>query len=241
MVKGAELIEWVGYGDYYRRAPHRDYWEIFIRIKKALETSPIEDNIRLIRFLKGLYDLGFKTYLEEAHWKSLAPLKLSTDEGILADSDRCFLHDEYGPKEKWARWRDEGFLVGPFVSPRYIDDPSKVSSWRDFFRYLRVREEAGTELVDRFAEWFVERKLASRGYRVVSKGEEGCDIRAVKGGEEVYVEVKGRRSEEPDDVKLTELESQVAHKYGERYWLVVVIGIPNNPRALVLRDPARAR
>jgi|GEM_PF-5337659 hypothetical protein len=115
------------------------------------------------------------------------------------------------------------------------------ASWRDFFRYLRVREEAGTELVDRFAEWFVERKLASRGYRVVSKGEEGCDIRAVKGGEEVYVEVKGRRSEEPDDVKLTELESQVAHKYRERYWLVVVIGIPNNPRALVLRDLAQYR
>jgi hypothetical protein len=239
VVKGAEFVEWVQYGDYYYRAPHRDYWEIFIRIKKALETSPIEDNIRLIRFLKGLYDLGFKTYLEEAHWKSLAPLKLVTDEGILADSDRCFLHDEYGPKEKWARWRDEGFPVGPFVSPRYIDDPSKISSWRDFFRSLGVREEAGTELVDRFAEWFVERKLASRGYRVVSKGEEGCDIRAVKGGEEVYVEVKGRRSEEPDDVKLTELESQAAHKYGERYWLVVVVGIPNNPKALVLRDPAR--
>jgi hypothetical protein len=239
VVKGAEFTECFQYGDYYRRALHRDYWEIFKRIKKALETSPIEDNTRLIRFLKGLYDLGFKTYLEETHWKDLTPLKLVTDEGTLADSDRCLLHDEYGPKEKWARWRDEGFPVGPFVSPRYTDDPSRVSSWRDFFRNLGVREEAGAELVERFAEWFVERKLASRGYKVVGKGEKGYDIRAVKGGEEVYVEVKGRRSEEPEDVKLTELESQVAHKYGERYWLVVVVGIPNNPRALVLRDPAR--
>jgi hypothetical protein len=239
VVKGAEFVEWVQYGDYYRRALHRDYWEIFKRIKKALETSPIEDNTRLIRFLKGLYDLGFKTYLEETHWKDLTPLKLVTDEGTLADSDRCLLHDEYGSKEKWARWRDEGFPVGPFVSSRYTDDPSRVSSWRDFFRNLGVREEAGAELVERFAEWFVERKLASRGYKVVGKGEKGYDIRAVKGGEEVYVEVKGRRSEEPEDVKLTELESQVAHKYGERYWLVVVVGIPNNPRALVLRDPAR--
>jgi len=238
-VKGTEFIDWISYGGYLRRVPHQDYLEIFRRAKKVLENSSIEDNIRLVRFLKGLYDLGFKTYLEETHWKELAPLKLVTDEGILEDSDRCLLHDEYGPKEKWARWRDEGFPVGPFVSPKYIDDPSKVSSWRDFLRNLGVREEAGTELVERFAEWFVERKLASRGYRVVGKGEEGYDIRAVKGGEEVYVEVKGRRSEEPDDVKLTELESQVAHKYGERYWLVVVVGIPNNPKALVLRDPAR--
>ena len=129
VVKGAEFVEWFQYGDYYHRAPHRDYWEIFIRIKKALETSPIEDYIGLIRFLKGLYDLGFKTYLKETHWKSLVQLKLVTDEGILADLDRGSLHDEYDPKEKWARWRDEGFPVGPFISHKYIDDPSKVSSW----------------------------------------------------------------------------------------------------------------
>jgi hypothetical protein len=161
-VKGTEFIDWISYGGFLRRVPHQDYLEIFRRAKKVLENSSIEDNIRLVRFLKGLYDLGFKTYLEETHWKELAPLKLVTDEGILADSDRCLLHDEYGPREKWAKWRDEGFPVGPFVSPKYIDDPSKVSSWRDFFRNLGVREEAGAELVERFAEWFVERELASK-------------------------------------------------------------------------------
>jgi hypothetical protein len=39
-------------------------------------------------------------------------------------------------------------------------------------------------------------------------------------------------------VELTEDESKAAHTYGEKYWLIVVEGIPNNPRVWRLRDPA---
>jgi hypothetical protein len=42
---------------------------------------------------------------------------------------------------------------------RHVDDPSKVSSRRDFLGNLGVREEAGAELAERFAERFVERVL----------------------------------------------------------------------------------
>jgi len=238
-VKGAEICRY--FTSYYRGywEPDPDYVELVDRICKALEKASIEDNFKLVRFLKRLYEAGLKTCFERLS-ERFGPIKLVTDDGKLVNSSECLLHDDYGPEEKWAKWRSKGFSIGPFVSPKYLEDPSKVPSWREFFKSLGVKEGVGTDVVRRFAEWFVEERLKEEGYNVVSRGGEGYDLRVSKEGKEVCVEVKGtRKVGEIEDIDLPEKESQVAHELKERYWLVVVEGIPNNPKAWLLKDPAK--
>jgi hypothetical protein len=238
-VKGAEICRYLT--SHYRvyREPSPDYVGLVERIYKALEKASIEDNFKLVRFLKRLYEVGLKTCLEGL-LDRFGPIKLVTDDDKLVYSNECLLHDSYDPEEKWAKWRSKGFSIGPFVSPKYLEDPSKAPSWREFFKALGVKEGVGTDVVRRFAEWFVEKRLEEKGYEVVSRGGEGYDLRVSKEGEEVCVEVKGtRKVGEIEDIDLPEKESQVAHELKGRYWLVVVEGIPNNPRAWLLKDPAK--
>ena len=241
VVKGAEICH--HFTSYYRDRgywePSPDYVELVKSIYKTLEKASIEDNFKLVRFLKRLYEAGPKTCLEKL-LERFGPIKLVTDDGKLVNSNECLFHDDYGPEEKWAKWRSKGFSIGPFVSPKYLEDSSKTPSWREFFKSLGVKEGVGTDVVRRFAEWFVEERLKEGGYKVVSRGGEGYDLRVSKEGEEVCVEVKGtRKVGEIEDIDLPERESQVAHELKERYWLVVVEGIPNNPKAWLLKDPAK--
>jgi hypothetical protein len=239
VIKGAEICHY--FTTYYRAyyEPSPDYTKLVEKIKEVLEKASIEDNLKLVRFLKRVYEVGLKTCLERLS-ERFGSIKLITDDGKLVYSNECLLHDEYSPEEKWAGWRSKGFSIGPFVSPKYLEDASKVSSWREFFKSLGVKEsvEKERDIVRRFAEWFVEKRLEERGYKVVSRGGEGYDLRVAREGEEVCVEVKGRRVEEEDYV-LPEKESQVAHELKERYWLVVVEGIPNSPKAWLLKNPAK--
>ena len=55
--------------------------------------------------------------------------------------------------------------------------------------------------------------------------------------ETYYVEVKGRRK--LDDIELTEKETEKAREYREKYWLIVVYNIPNNPRIKRIIDPIK--
>ncbi|MEZ0394799.1 MAG: DUF3883 domain-containing protein, partial [Desulfurococcaceae archaeon] len=48
--------------------------------------------------------------------------------------------------------------------------------------------------------------------------------------------VKGRR--ELGDIELTENETRKAVEHRGRYWLIVVRDIPNNPRTILVKDPA---
>ena len=230
-IKGAELCS--RYYTYF--VPSPDYVDVVERIKGALEKSSIEENFKLVRFLKRLWEAGLKTCLGQ-----LKPIKLVTDDDRLMNSDECLLHDDYGPEERWVRWRNEGFMIGPFVSPKYLEDPSKISSWREFFKTLGVKESVGREIVEKFTEWFVEKKLRERGYEILRRGGDGYDILArSREGEEVYVEVKGRKEIGEGDIKLTENESRHARERKDRYWLVLVEKIPNDPKAWLLKDPEK--
>ena len=40
------------------------------------------------------------------------------------------------------------------------------------------------------------------------------------------------------DIELTEKETQKAIEFKERYWLILVKDIPNNPRAILVKNPA---
>jgi hypothetical protein len=103
---------------------------------------------------------------------------------------------------------------------------------------LDVKESVSDEVIGRFAEWFVERKFAGRGYKIIGRGG-GCDFKINVGGEVICIEVKGRRKklEEITDVELTEQETIAAFNLRDRYWLILVEDIPNNPRSWLLKDP----
>jgi len=215
------------------------YEEIISAIKEKLKGSPIDENIKYVRFLKLLY-IALRSYVPREYLKrAFGGLKVLTDDGKLVDSDQCFLHDAYGSEEKWVAWRDRGFKIDPLVSLKYMTDESEVSSWREFFRDVGIMENAKNEIIGNFAVWFVEKRLAEMGY-TVTPGGTGYDLHVLKEGGEAFVEVKGTRLNEAETINLTEVESQAAHKYGEKHWLIVVEGIPNHPRVWRLRNPVRS-
>lgn len=230
-VKGTDLCR---FDTYFKRwHVHFDYVDLIYRVKKLLEESrDRSENVKYVRVLKNLYE-ALRWCWEERK----VPVKALADDGSFVDSDQCFMHDDYGPKEKWAKWRDEGFDMGPFVTREYVSHADDVQTWREFLtKVLGVKEEvSGSEPVEDFAVWFAERRLRSKGYEVVRPKTEGYDLLAKRGDETVYVEVKGRRR--LGDVKLTEKESELARRYRDRYWLVVVADIPNDPKAYLIRDP----
>jgi Holliday junction resolvase-like predicted endonuclease len=212
---------------------HRYVWDLINKVREALESASIDDNIKLVRLL---YRLWLRT--SPAQWSKIR-VKLVTDVNSFAYSDQLLLHDIYGAAEQWFKWKSMGFPVGPFVTPKYLEKPEDAASWRKFLvEVLGVSDSVSNEVVERFAEWFVEKKLIEKGYRVVGRGGE-CDLKVDVGGEVVCIEVKGRRKSINEvDVELTENEVDVALKLKNKYWLAVVESIPNSPRGWILRNPA---
>jgi hypothetical protein len=232
-----------GYGQlyncqyYYSRRQctlHGYVWDLVNTIKEALEKASIDDNIKLVRLLYRLYRYSF-----EAQWYKVR-VKLVTDEDSFAYSDQLLLHDVYSAIEQWCKWKARGFSVGPFVSPKYIKNPDAARYWRIFFvEVLGVKDSVGSEVIERFAEWFVEGKLVEKGYRIINKGGE-CDFKVDVNGEIICIEIKGRRKSINElEVDLTENEVKTAMELKDKYWLTVVESIPNSPRTWVLRNPAK--
>jgi hypothetical protein len=222
---------------YYYYCYKRDYVnEIINKVKDVVEKATVDDNLKLIRFLKRLHES-----MPSSCWGKIK-LKLVTDDGSTGYSDQLLLHDSYDAEEKWYRWKKEGFdAVGSFVSPNYPEKPEEVSSWKKFLvDVLDVKKSVSDEVIGRFAEWFVKRRLAEKGYEVKG-GSEGCDFNIVEKGELICVEVKGSRKNlrEVEEVRLSEKGTKVAFEQRERFWLVVIESIPNDPRARLVRNPIR--
>jgi len=225
----------LGYGQLYtwRRELHKYVQDLINKVKEALEKSAsIDNNIKLVRLLHRLWQQS-----SSAQWGKVV-VKLVTDEDSFAYSDQLLLHDIYGAIEQWSRWKDKGFAIGPFVSPRYLEKPEEAPSWKEFFvNVLGVKKSASSEEIERFAEWFTEIRLSGKGYRIIGKGGV-CDFKVDASGEVICVEVKGRsKSIEELDVELTENEVKTALELRSKYWLAIVESIPNNPRLWILKDP----
>jgi len=226
----------LGYGQLCYSSPcklHKYVQDLINKVKEALEKSTsIDNNIKLVRLLHRLWQQS-----SSAQWGKVM-VKLVTDEDSFAYSDQLLLHDIYGATERWFKWKDKGFAIGPFVSPRYLEKPEEAPSWKEFFvNVLGVKKSASSEEIERFAEWFTEIRLSGKGYRIVGKGGV-CDFKVDVSGEVICVEVKGRsKSINELVVVLTENEVKTALELRSRYWLAIVESIPNNPRLWILKDP----
>ena len=109
---------------------------------------------------------------------------------------------------------------------------------KEFFKYFGVREEViTTEIIEDFAEVYIKRKLRKHGYEIISGPGDGYDLKVRKGDEELYIEVKGRRR--LSDIDLTPDQTKKAIEYKDRYIVIIVFNIPNEPRISFIRDPAR--
>jgi hypothetical protein len=226
IVRGLELYTYHGY-----QCVVKGYVEDFINeVNKFLDKAPADVNIKLVRLLKHIYDSVYGCL------KRIV-LKLITDDDRFAYSNECILHDVYGPEERWFQWRSKGFQIGPFVSPKYLENPLEATSWRKFFvELLEVREKVNPDVVGKFAEWFAREKLISKGCKIVSHGGE-CDFKVDVEGNIVCVEVKGSRG--GIEKFEADLSAERAFKLGESYWLIAVESIPDNPRAWLLKNPAK--
>jgi len=243
IVKGFILHECAYYGYSYQCYLSKDVNELVNEIKKALEDAGVDNNVKLIRFLKNLYKLTLSIQQQlnfPIQWNKII-VRLITDEEGFAYSNQLLLHDVYKAAEEWFKWKDKGFPIGPFVSPRYLDEPNDASLWRRFFvEILDVKNAVDNEVIEKFAEWHVEKILSERGYKIINKGGES-DFQINVDKDIIYVEVKGRRKriDEIIDVELTERETRLARSLREKYWLIVVENIPNDPKAWVLKDPTK--
>jgi hypothetical protein len=231
VVKGLQL-----YQSYYGSCFIQSYvHELIDRIRSLLERESMDINVKLVGLLKRLCNLMPSDCLNK-----ITPItvKLLTDEDKFTYSNQLYLHDDYMPEEKWSQWRSKGFPIGPFVSLKYIEnpaDPNEVIAWRGFFtRVLGVRERVENEVIEKFAEWFVSEKLKERGLSIVKCGGT-CDLEVNYGENIICVEVKGSRK------VLKELEIELrterVKEFKERYWLIVVESIPNEPKAWLLKTP----
>jgi hypothetical protein len=80
---------------------------------------------------------------------------------------------------------------------------------------------------------------ADQGRKPVSVEEENCgwDITSLHGGQVArYIEVKGRAGE--GGVALTPNEWIKAQRFGQEYWLYVVVNCKTDPKLYVIQDPA---
>jgi hypothetical protein len=213
---------------------HEYVWNLINKIREILEKASTDSNIKLVRFLHRLWRHSLS-----AQWNKIR-VKLITDEDSFAYSDQLLLHDDYGASEQWFKWKAMGFPM-LFVSSKYLEKSEDTTYWSKFLvEVLGVRNSVGSEVVERFAEWFVERKLSEKGYRIVSSKGGECDFNVDRGGEVMCVEVKGRsKSIDKLEVELTENETALAQELKDKHLLVVVESIPNNPRAWILKNPAK--
>ncbi|KXA93318.1 hypothetical protein AKJ65_06405 [candidate division MSBL1 archaeon SCGC-AAA259E19] len=159
-----------------------------------------------------------------------------TKEEKMRRSDEVFFTEDYGPKENWEK--NEKYSPREFLSRAYLKEGNS-EEWRRFFKSCDVREEGKPNHVGYFAEQFTKERLEQKGYTGFDEGEkEGFDFKAKnRRGEEVYIEVKGMKSE--DNEELTEKQSKFADAHEDSYLACIVPRIPENPELYLVENPAK--
>ena len=228
-IKGLDVCS----STYYYWHLHEDYRYIIEKIVDLINVSDSvpEQVIELTLWLFKLYN-HVRIYSDclSDFLNLVKDLKLSDTNGKLHKASDLLLHDLYDPEEKWYKWYEKGFReVGPFVTPKYLlqISPSERDTLKEFFLSLGVKEKVGTEIVGKFAEWYVKSRLREKGFQITRGAGEGYDFIASKGGKNYYVEVKGMRR--LGEVELKGAEYRKALELKNSYVLAVVTNIPNDP------------
>jgi hypothetical protein len=159
-----------------------------------------------------------------------------TDKEEIEISENVYFSSKYEPEQDWQR--QNLVKVGSFISDKYLEE-GDVKGWREFFRKVKVREKAPSEIVENYAIEYVKNKLQEEGYSDVKPSHNGHDLICSKEGLEHYIEVKGRTTD-IDDIKLERSEVKTAIKKKNNYILAVVFGIPNQPKLCKVINPVEA-
>jgi hypothetical protein len=168
-----------------------------------------------------------------------------TTQGDLRPSNQVFAGGEYQPSENWERHARYSPQMS-FVSPAYIENvpPAGIPAWKSFFTGVGVHESGEKNHVEIFAMEFVEVKLGNelRDFIATNRQQVGYDreARSRQDGGSVKLEIKGQKKEQP--VQLVGNEPGAAAGAlgnGERFWVCVVPGIPEEPQLWVVEEPLR--
>jgi hypothetical protein len=93
--------------------------------------------------------------------------------------------------------------------------------------------------IERIAIEFAKEYETGQGRKAVSVEEENCgwDLTSLLEGQvDRYIEVKGRAGE--GGVALTPNEWIKAQRFGQEYWLYVVVNCKTKPELFLIQDPA---
>jgi len=169
-------------------------------------------------------------------------------------SNSIFLADIYDPLEYWEDKKDyfeKVHGIDPnFISEEYIIDKEndgEIEEWNEFFSTFGVRGKGHKKKhVGNFGESYVEEQLQDKlkNIKNVSGEDHGYDLIGEKeNGEQIYIEVKGKRERkeklDEDEIKLSKNESLTAGEKDKRenYWTFIVTNIPNEPKMYLINNP----
>lgn len=174
------------------------------------------------------------------------PIWVVTTEGDIKPSDKIFLSGAYSPAEDWEKTHRYSPQID-FVSIDYLEGVpvGDLPEWKSFFSNVGVKEIGGNNHVEMFAMAFTEDKLGTElsGFVAKHRQQVGYDREARLRPDNALVklEIKGQKADQP--VQLVDNEpkaAQAARNNGERFWVCVVAGIPEQPQLWVVEDPLNA-
>jgi hypothetical protein len=224
--------EWINFFNGMKiKSPKEDKKSVDVVLKKIGKDAPKlskEDLLICTKVLKELCEI-FPD-------KELQPIQVLTDKEEIEISENVYFSSKYEPEQDWQR--QNLVEVGRFLSDKYLEE-GDIKGWKEFFRKVKVREKAPSEAVEKYAIAFVNNKLHEQGYSNIKPSQDGHDLVCSKDGIEYYIEVKGRTGD-VEDIKLEKSEVKAAIKKKNTYILMIVFGVPNQPKLCKITNPIEA-
>lgn len=223
-----------GWKDFFEETSMKGYkeWEY----EKYVENTilPILNDEEKVRKLEPSEIINYTRAMMECEFIPDESIFVITKDGSIESSDAdIYLPSQYSPKQNWE---NQGIINIKFVSPNYIGDDD-INKWKEFFKEIGVKEEAPAEMIEEFGKTIMRKKFEKDGYRVEPYGGKGGDLKAIKGNEELYIEVRSRSSGDIDDEYLDSEKAKFAEQQRKKYVLARVINIPNSPYIHLLKNP----
>jgi len=199
-------------------------------------TLPILSSEQRVKNLMKADIINYTRAMVECNFKTEEPIFILTKEDNIEKSDsEIYFPSQYSPKQNWE---NQHIINFKFVSPEYISGSNNTYKLKEFFKMAMVKEEAPAEMIAEFGKAIVRKKFESDGYKVEPYGGKAGDLKAVKGAEVLYIEVRSRSSGNVDDEHFDSEKARFAQEQKERFYLAEVINIPNAPYIYLIKNLA---